>query len=186
MSRASNALKHGLTSRINHEAQSEEVRALAVALLENTRATSTLRAAAAELAGALIHHREVHAYRHYAWNAMTSPPGTTELEARSAHVTARLHQLLAEKGIADPLEGRGPPPTVAENYVLTTLEQLTQMRRLETLARKALSRRTKAIRGFDYELLEARRVDAKTKRSAGEAPSPINVGASENKKKRVR
>lgn len=162
------ALKHGLTSRLAREAMSEEVEALACELLASSPPEPQLMLAACEAADAILHLMRVQAARrstlHAAARQKFEMPGTgLEIDWEGC-----LHGLLWDP--KDPIgvlfavkltlhicdegvRGRDGPTALAA----VLADEPKELRQLHEYERRALSRRTKALRRLDYERIEAER-----------------------------
>ncbi|WP_421693779.1 hypothetical protein [Aestuariivirga sp.] len=174
--RQPSALKHGLQSLHAREQCSGDVISLAEAILGETPPNSLLREAAAEAAEAILYLRRVQQRQLLALESGT---------LRRAAPTAAERLLALELSDAVKHAGAGDCDTVREKlrvahkpqWILDLEKSATfvlelefcdrsdDLRRLSTYERRAISRRRKALRRFDYERIEVERRATRERRS---------------------
>jgi len=179
-SRCPTALTHGLTSRLEHEAMSGEVRELAEALLGTSPPDLRLLDAAQEAAEAILHLHRVQRSRRLAEEAAallnlqplagapTRKLTLWKLQMEERHPTLRslvaeLRQQARVVGYAADAEITAIDGILC--LLLSLRNQHDEVRRLNEYERRALSRRRKALRRLDYERIEAERRKGQSRHS---------------------
>lgn len=171
------ALKHGLTSRLARDEASEEVDALARAVLGSSPAEPPLTDAARAVADAAIHLRRVRQARHTLLNEATR---SLAFDVIGERITlSRLREIAQAEGAADgeayfawrlSLAGPTADADDQERGELALADCLSAhskaLDRLANYERRALSLLRGALRVLDYEQTEAARGHRGSKRSA--------------------
>lgn len=150
---ARNALRHALSLSVYSDAGlSEEVEALAQDIA-GVGANAEIRGLACRVAEAHIDLRRVRYARHKLLSeALNSPCYSPR---RSAHITAQLNHRLGSNAMDDvPLEARmklaSSTPEGLQKLASIISQEIKRLRALDRYERRALSRRTRAVRAFDF------------------------------------
>jgi hypothetical protein len=162
------ALKHGLFSQVARSDRSPQVTCLAEALAGECAEDPRVLEAARDAAEAILHLRHVEGMRHALLEdaTLTRANRTDEERARARRLSSRVKGADASSCRALRAEVRASHDEVwraalepAANYFLflETEAHASKLRRLISYERRAASRRRKAVRRLDYEMIEARR-----------------------------